>query len=116
MKYMFLIYGEESSFAQSPSAEWDAMMGEYMAFTEEARAQGVYVDGDELKPTTTATTVHPQGSPRPTTDGPYAETKEQLGGYYILACQTLDEALAWAAKIPGARTGSVEVRPIVNFG
>ena len=116
MKYMFLIYTEEGSESQVPPAEREAMMSEYFAFTKEVSAQGVLVAGDELKPTSTATTLRLHGNQLATTDGPFAETKEQLGGFYILECQDMDEAVGWAAKIPGAKHGSIEVRPIVNFG
>lgn len=116
MKYMFLIYGEESNEAQLTAAERDAMLSEYFAFSKETRAKGVYIDGDELKPTATATTLRPYKGQLATTDGPYAETKEQLGGFFILECQTMDEAVGWAAKLPGAHHGSIEVRPVVNFG
>jgi len=116
MKYMFLIYTEESNESQMTPAARDTMMSEYFAFTREARDQGVLVAGDELKPTSTATTLRPRGNQLATTDGPFAETKEQLGGFYILECQDMNEAVGWAAKIPGARHGSIEVPPIVNFG
>ena len=116
MKYMFLIYTEEGSESQVTLAEREAMMSEYFAFTKEVSAQGVLVAGDELKPTSTATTLRLHGNQLATTDGPFAETKEQLGGFYILECQDMDEAVGWAAKIPGAKHGSIEVRPIVNFG
>jgi hypothetical protein len=116
MKYMFLIYTEEGSESQVTPAEREAMMSEYFAFTKEVSAQGVLVAGDELKPTSTATTLRPRGNQLATTDGPFAETKEQLGGFYILECQDMAEAVGWAAKIPGAKHGSIEVRPIVNFG
>ena len=116
MKYMFLIYTEENNEAQLTSAERDTMLAEYFAFSKETRAKGVYVAGDELKPTATATTLRPRNGQIATTDGPYAETKEQLGGFFILECQNMDEAVGWAAKLPGARHGSIEVRPVVNFG
>ena len=116
MKYMFLIYTEEGSESQVTPAEREAMMSEYFAFTKEVSAQGVLVAGDELKPTSTATTLRPRGNQLATTDGPFAETKEQLGGFYILECQDMAEAVGWATKIPGAKHGSIEVRPIVNFG
>lgn len=116
MKYMFLIYSDEHTEVPMTPTERDAMLAEYFAFTQATRAKGVYVDGDELRPTTTATTVRLQGSQLVPTDGPFAETKEQLGGFYILECQDMDEAIAWAAQIPSARYGSIEVRPIVNFG
>ena len=116
MKYMFLIYTEERNESQVTPAEREAMMSEYFAFTKEVSAQGVLVAGDELKPTSTATTLRPRGNQFATTDGPFAETKEQLGGFYILECQDMAEAVGWATKIPGAKHGSIEVRPIVNFG
>jgi len=116
MKYMFLIYTEESNEAQLTAAERDAMLSEYFAFSKETQAKGIYIDGDELKPTATATTLRPRNGQIATTDGPYAETKEQLGGFFILECQNMDEAVGWAAKLPGARHGSIEVRPVVNFG
>lgn len=116
MQYLFLIYGPEQPEGAVSPAEHASLMQEYFAFTEEASAQGILVAGDELKPTTTATTLRPRGQQLITTDGPYAETKEQLGGYYLLECQDLEEAIVWAAKIPGARTGSIEVRPVINFG
>ncbi|MCE7980458.1 MAG: YciI family protein [Caldilinea sp. CFX5] len=116
MKYMFLIYTEESSESQMSATEREAMMAEYFAFTREAGDHGVLVAGDELKPTGTATTLRLRNNQFATTDGPFAETKEQLGGFYILECQDMDEAVGWAAKIPGAKHGSIEVRPIVNFG
>lgn len=116
MKYMFLIYAEERNEVQMTPAEREAMLAEYFAFTQATQAKGVYVAGDELKPTPTATTVRPRSSQLVPTDGPFAETKEQLGGFYILECQDMDEAVAWAAQIPSARYGSIEVRPIVNFG
>lgn len=116
MKYMFLIYTEEGNESQMNLAERDTMMADYFAFTKEAGAQGVLVAGDELKPTSAATTLRLRGNQFATTDGPFAETKEQLGGFYILECPDMDAAVGWAAKIPGAKHGSIEVRPIVNFG
>ena len=116
MKYMFLIYTEEGNESQMAPTEREAMMSDYFAFTKAARNAGVLVAGDELKPTSTATTLRLHGNQLATTDGPFAETKEQLGGFYILECQDMDEAVDWAAKIPGAKHGSIEVRPIVNFG
>jgi hypothetical protein len=116
MKYMFLIYTPEGNETQMTPAEREAMLAEYFAFTQEAMAQNVFVAGDELKPTTAATTLRLRGNQFATTDGPFAETKEQLGGFYILECPDIDAAVGWAAKIPGAKHGSIEVRPIVNFG
>lgn len=115
MKYMFLIYGSEAAANSRPEAEGQAEMAAYFAFNDEARKAGVYVEADALMPIATATTVRVQNGATLTTDGPFAETREQLGGYYILDCKDLDEAIAWAQKIPGAHTGSVEIRPIVVF-
>ncbi len=111
MNYMLLIYGNENR--QQSEAEGMAEMTAYNAFTEEVRAKGILVSGDALHPTSTATTVRVRDGKRLNTDGPFAETKEQLGGFYILNCKDLDEAISYAAKIPGASNGSVEVRPIV---
>ena len=88
----------------------------YGAFTQEVKEKGLMVAGDPLEKSTTATTVRVRGGSTETTDGPYAETKEQLGGYYILDCKDLDEAIECAAKIPSAAFGSIEIRPIMVFG
>jgi hypothetical protein len=117
MKYMFLIYGDEPARAQTMTeAEGQAEMQAYFAFNTEARAKGIMVEGEALHPVTSATTVRVRDSKTMTTDGPFAETHEQLGGYYVLECKDLDEAIEWAAKIPGAKDGSVEIRPLVTFG
>lgn len=115
MQYLCLIYEAESSLPSRPEAEQEAIMGEYFAFTDAVRDQGKLVAGDALMPTETATTVRVRDGKTVTTDGPFAETKEQLGGYYLLECEDLDEAIALAAKIPSARWGSIEVRPIMVF-
>lgn len=91
-------------------------MAAYFAFTNETREAGVYVGGEALQPTATATTVQVRDGKTLTTDGPFAETKEQMGGYYMIDVENLDEAIQWAAKIPGAAHGSIEVRPILEFG
>jgi hypothetical protein len=91
-------------------------MAAYYAFTNDSRAAGVNRGGEALQPTSTATTVRVRDGKTVTTDGPFAETKEQLGGYYLFECKDLDEAIQWAAKIPGAKFGSIEVRPIWEFG
>jgi hypothetical protein len=114
MKYMLLIYGSEATTLSE--AEQKAELNEYFAFTKLVREQGVLVDADALHPTATATTVRVRDGKTLTADGPFAETKEQLGGYYMVDCATIEEALEYAAKIPGARDGSIEVRPIVVFG
>lgn len=116
MKYLCLIYDEEKTLAGMSKADSDAFMGEYFAFTETIKKSGHYVGGEALKPVHTATTVRVRNGRMATTDGPFAETKEQLGGYYMIEANDLNEALQIAARIPSARTGSVEVRPIEVFG
>ena len=116
MKYLCLIYDDEKTMAGMSKAEGDAFMGEYFAFTEGIKKSGHYVGGEALKPVHTATTVRVRNGNMSTTDGPFAETKEQLGGYYLIEAKDLNEALQVAAKIPSAKTGSVEVRPIEVFG
>jgi hypothetical protein len=90
-------------------------MQEYFDFTEDTKKSGVFVGGEALHPTSTATTVRLRDGKLTTTDGPFAETKEQLGGYYLLECKDLDEAIQWAARIPHSRIGSIEIRPVVDF-
>ena len=116
MKYLCLIYDEEKVYAGMSKAEGDAFMGEYFAFTEGIKKSGHYVGGEALKPVHTATTVRIRHGKMTTTDGPFAETKEQLGGYYLIEAKDLNEAIQIAAKIPSARMGSVEVRPVEVFG
>lgn len=115
MQYLLLIYEDEALSPTTDEAR-TAMMGAYFAYTKELRDAGVFVGGDALHPIATATTVRVRDGRATTTDGPFAETKEQLGGYYLINVPDLDAALKWAAKIPAAHTGSVEVRPIVDFG
>ena len=115
MKYLLMIYTNEQQDAQRTPEEQEANMGEYFAFTNEIREAGVMLGGEALQPTTTATTVRVRQGQTASTDGPFAETKEQLGGYYLLDCENLDEAIKWAAKIPGAREGSIEIRPLWEF-
>ena len=114
MKYACLLYADESLDPDPSSPEFEQMMAEYMAFGEAAGDR--ILGGEPLEPTSTATTVHVRDGETVTTDGPFAETKEQLGGFYILDCENLDEAIRWAAQIPAARSGRVEVRPIPDFG
>ncbi len=116
MKYLCMIYDDESSWGKMPKAEADAMMGEYGAFTEGIKKSGHYIGGNALQPTQTATTVRLRQGKISTTDGPFAETKEQLGGYYLIEAKDLNDAIQVASKIPAAKTGSVEVRPIQVFG
>jgi hypothetical protein len=113
MQYLLLIYRSEAELAKIPPAELNAMYAEYGKFTQEITDSGNYVGGNPLKPTTTATTVRVRDGKRAVTDGPFAETKEQLGGYYLIEAKDLDQAISIAARIPGARAGSIEVRPIM---
>jgi hypothetical protein len=116
MKYLCLIYDEEKTFSDMSKAESDAFMGEYFAFTEGIKKSGHYLGGEALKPVHTATTVRIRNGKTTTTDGPFAETKEQLGGFYMIEARDLNDAIQIAAKIPSARTGTVEVRPVEVFG
>jgi hypothetical protein len=115
MLYAIMIYSDEKADANMSKEEQDAWMGEYWAYTEALKKAGVDKGGEALHPTSTATTVRLRDGKRLTTHGPFAETKEQLGGFYLVECQNLDEAIDWAAKCPGARVGSIEVRPVVDF-
>ena len=115
MKYLCLIYDEEKKMGDMSKSEADAFMGEYYAFTEGVKKSGHYVGGEALQPVQTATTVRVRNGKVSTTDGPFAETKEQLGGYYLIEARDLNDAIQVAAKIPSARLGSVEVRPIMVF-
>jgi hypothetical protein len=110
MQYLLLIYENEKRFAEGYDP---AEMKEYFAFGEAHRA--AIKGGNALQPTTTATTVRIRDGKRLTTDGPFAETKEQLGGFYLIEANNLDDAIEIASKIPGARFGSIEVRPIMTF-
>ena len=115
MRYMLLIYGNEQEHAKFTKEQFEAEMKAYDAFGDEAQKRGVLVGGEPLHPTNTATTVRVKNDRTLSTDGPFAETKEQLGGYYLLNCKDLDEAIEFAAKIPGAAIGSIEVRPIMDM-
>jgi hypothetical protein len=115
VKYLLSIYGDESGQADVSPEDSKATFDAYMAFTREVEEAGIMLGGEGLQPTDTATTVRVQGGEKTLTDGPFAETKEQLGGFYLLECKDLDEAIEWAAKIPGAQTGSVEVRPVMDY-
>lgn len=115
MRYLLLIYTPEDEDLEATPQERDAVLQQYLAFSRRAREAGVMLGGDELQPATTATTVRVREGKTLLSDGPFAETKEQLGGYYMLDCPNLDEALEWAAQIPGAQRGSIEVRPLVEF-
>ena len=115
MRYMMLIYTRELDLATVPTSELESIAAAHAALMEEARGRGVFVAADPLQATTTATTVRRQGGKVLTLDGPFAETTEQLAGYYILECTDLDEAIAWASRIPTACAGGegcVEIRPL----
>jgi len=115
MRYLCLIYDEEKKLATMPKSESDAFMGDYFAFTDGIKKSGHYLGGEALQPVNTATTVRVRTGKTSTTDGPFAETKEQLGGYYLIEARDLNDAIQVAARIPSARLGSVEVRPIQEF-
>ena len=113
MQYALLIYNNEADAAAMTTAQQEAEFKGYMQFSQEVAAAKVMIGGEPLQPTATATTVRVRDGKTLTTDGPFAETKEQLGGFYLVDCKDLDEAIQWAAKIPGAAYGSVEIRPIM---
>jgi hypothetical protein len=115
MKYLCLIYDEEKKIAGMSPKESEAFMGEYFAFTEGIQKSGHYIGGEALQPVQTATTVRIRNGKMSTTDGPFAETKEQLGGFYFINAKDLNDAIQVASRIPSARTGSVEVRPVMEF-
>jgi hypothetical protein len=115
MQYLLMIYDPEHIWTEMPEAERNQIFNEYMQFTKDLKASGNWIAGDALQPTKTATTVRVRNGKTAMTDGPFAETKEQLGGYYLINAKDLDEATALAAKIPSARFGSIEVRPIMKF-
>jgi hypothetical protein len=114
MQYLLLIYDEESIWENMAEEERNHLYGEYMAFTQELKDAGAYVTADQLQPTAAATSVRIRDDEPLVTDGPFAETKEQLGGFYLIEVDSLDEAIEWAAKIPSARVGTIEVRPVVQ--
>ena len=113
MQYLLLIADEEKVWDSLPESEVAAMYAAYGTFTQELQASGAYLGANQLQPVSTATTVSVRNGETIVTDGPFAETKEVLGGYYLIDVETLDEAIEWAAKIPSARVGRIEVRPVV---
>jgi hypothetical protein len=115
MRYVCLIYDEEKKLDSMSKEEGEAFMGEYFAFTENIRSNGQYIAGEALQPVSTATTVRLRNGRISTTDGPFAETKEQLGGFYLIEAKDLNEAIQVASKIPSVRTGTIEVRPVIDF-
>jgi hypothetical protein len=112
MEYLLLIYGNEAAMLAASKEATGQMVAAYAAYTEAMKKAGVYVGGNRLQPTTTATTVRARDGKSSVLDGPYAETKEQLGGYYMIKVPDLDAALSWAARCPGAAYGAIEVRPL----
>jgi len=114
MQYLLLIYDNEKEWAGIPDADKAAIYKEYGAFTEDIVKSGNYKTGNQLQPTTTATTVRVRNGKASVTDGPFAETREQLGGFYLIQAENLDQATAIAARIPSAKNGSIEVRPLVE--
>jgi len=115
MRYLALIYSQEADPATIDPAAMASVLAEYNQFGHDAGSAGVLRGGEALQPTSTATTIRVRDGQRLTTDGPFVETKEALGGYYVLECADLDEAIAWAARVPGAWHGAIELRPIVEF-
>ena len=114
MKYLCLIYDDETMWQRMNKEEAGKMMGDYHAYTTDIKGSGHYIGGHGLQPTTSATTVRVRNGSISTTDGPFAETKEQLGGYYLIEARDLNDAIQVASKIPAAANGSIEVRPIMD--
>lgn len=114
MKYMLLIYDDEAFFPKLSPKEQGELMGAFQSFTQALVKSGAYVSGHRLSPVSTATTLRAKGKDIDVIDGPFAETKEQLGGYYLIEVGDLDAAIKWARQCPGARYGAVEVRPVME--
>ncbi|HUG04049.1 MAG TPA: YciI family protein [Steroidobacteraceae bacterium] len=114
LQYLCLIYSDESQWPGLPKPEYDRVVGEYLACMDDIRKSGHYSGCNRLRPTSSATTVRVRNGRISTTDGPFAETKEQLGGYFLVEARDLNEAIQIAARIPGARYGSIEVRPVME--
>jgi hypothetical protein len=115
MRYMLLVYTKEDEMARASQEEMEKIKKGHWAVMTETKAKGIFEAGEPLERTPTATTVRHQNGKTVVTDGPFAETKEQLAGYYILDCKDMDEAIAWAARIPtgcGGSTGCIEIRPL----
>jgi hypothetical protein len=116
MKFMLLIYNEEKAWSKFTEAQRQGFMGEFMKFTQQIQSAGQWLSSSQLQPTMVATSVRLRDGKRLVTDGPFAETREQLGGYYLIEAKDLDEAIAIAARVPTAKFGSIEVRPIMVYG
>jgi hypothetical protein len=118
MRYMFLIYSRERDFAEASAEDRELIKAGHWAVMDETRKRGVFLAGEPLQPTSTATTIRKENGKPFVLDGPFAETKEQLAGYYVLDCRNLDEAIEWATRIPTAcrgGAGCVEIRPIADI-
>ena len=115
MKYLCLVYHEESTIDALPKSEYDAIMGEVLAYREELRRGGHYITSSALQYVQAATTIRVRDGRLSVTDGPFAETREQLGGFYLIEARDLNEAIRLASKMPPARLGSIEVRPIKEY-
>ena len=113
MQYLLLIYENEQAFAKLESNQLDTMMGDYRSLIDDIAKNGHYKGGHQLQPTRSATTVRVRNGSSKATDGPFAETREQLGGYFLIDAPDLDVAINIAERIPGAKTGSIEIRPVV---
>lgn len=114
MRYIFFIYSSEDEWDARSEEEQSAVVGAYRAIAREAQAKGILEGADELQPVAMATSVRVRDGKTLITDGPFAETKEQLGGYFILNCENLDEAIEWAKRFPTAKVGTIEIRPIIG--
>ena len=115
MRFLLLIYDDETGADDATPEQFAAMLAEYEAYDRTVQEAGVFVSGEGLMPTATARSVRTRDGAPLHTDGPFAETREQLAGFYMVDCGDLDEAVGWAAKIPGAARGSVEVRPVIDY-
>jgi hypothetical protein len=116
VKYMLLIYDNEKVWTDMPADEQGRLFGEYMKFTDDIKASGHYIEGAPLQPVATATSVRIRSDKQLVTDGPFAETQEQLGGYYLVEARDLNEAIGIAARIPSVRFGTIEIRPVMDVG
>jgi hypothetical protein len=115
MRYLLLIYGDEAAWADATPEEMEAVMGAHMAYSEAITAEGIMRGGDALQLSTSATTLRVRDGETLLSDGPFVETREQLGGYYMVECDSLDQAIDAARRIPEALTGAIEVRPVMEF-
>ena len=116
MKYMLLIHDSEKSWAALSEAQRQEIMGEYRRFSAEIQGSGQFLSGSQLQPTSNATSVRVRNGKRLVTDGPFAETREQLGGYFLVEAKDLDEAIGLAERLPSAQMGTIEIRPLAETG